>query len=120
VSYDLAVWDGERPASDEAAEVVYLNFVDAYLEADEPPAEPPTAAIQRYVAALLDRWPDIDGDEGDGSPWATGPLLSEAIGPFFYFPMVWSMADEASAYAAQLAAEHGLVCFDPQSSRLRP
>jgi len=120
VSYDLAVWEGERPASDEIAEQVFTEFADVYLESDEPPEEPPTPAIQRYIAALLQRWPDIDSDAGDASPWAVGPLISDASGPFFYFPMVWSMAEEASEYAARLAAEHGLVCFDPQVSRLRP
>jgi hypothetical protein len=57
VSYDLAVWEGERPASDELAERVYMGFVNVYLDADEPSDEPPTPAIQRYVAALLERWP---------------------------------------------------------------
>ena len=97
-----------------------MRLFDLYLERDEPPDEPPTPAIRGYVKALLERWPDIDIDAGEDSPWATGPLMSEAVGPFFYFPMVFSMADEASEYAAQVAAEHGLVCFDPQLSRLRP
>lgn len=120
MSYDLAVWEGERPESDEIAEQVFMGFADVYLEADEPPDDPPTDAIKGYIAALLERWPDIDSDAGDKSPWAVGPLNSDARGPFFYFPMVWSMAEEASDYAARLAAKHGLVCFDPQLSRLRP
>jgi hypothetical protein len=33
--------------------------------------------------------------------------------------MVFSQADTASAFAAKLATEHGLVCFDPQSNELR-
>jgi hypothetical protein len=97
-----------------------FGFFDLYLEPEEPPDEPPTLAIRRYVEALLERWPDIETAEGEDSPWAVGPLMSDAIGPFFYFPMVFSMADEGSEYAAQLATEHGLVCFDPQLSRLRP
>ncbi|MEW1772742.1 hypothetical protein [Streptomyces sp. NPDC086777] len=44
----------------------------------------------------------------------------EARGPLVYFPMRWSMADEASAYVAILADSMGLVCFDPQLNRLRP
>jgi hypothetical protein len=83
-------------------------------------SEPPTPAVRRYVETLLERWPDIDANGGEDSPWAAGPLMSDAIGPFFYFPMVFSMADEPSEYAARLAAHHGLVCFDPQLSRLRP
>jgi hypothetical protein len=73
-----------------------------------------------YVAALLERWPDIDSGEGDESPWSVGPLISDAIEPFFYFPMVWSMADGASEYASQLAAKYGLVCFDPPPDAMAP
>lgn len=43
-----------------------------------------------------------------------------ASGPLMYFPMVWSSCEEVSAWAAQLAYEHGLVCYDPQLDQLRP
>jgi hypothetical protein len=33
--------------------------------------------------------------------------------------MVFSQADDASDFAASLAREHGLVCFDPQGGNLR-
>ena len=36
-----------------------------------------------------------------------------------YFPMGYRMADEASAYAAEVATSMGLVCYDPQEERLR-
>jgi hypothetical protein len=39
-------------------------------------------------------------------------LIGEASGPLIYFPMRWSMAEEASAYAAAVAETMGLVCFD--------
>jgi hypothetical protein len=46
--------------------------------------------------------------------------MGEALGLFVYFPVVWSMAEEASAFAAELSQQHGLVCWDPQLGRLRP
>ncbi len=58
-------------------------------------------------------------DVEDSSPWSTGPLIDEASGPLIYFAMRWSMAEEASAYAADLARSMDLVCFDPQGDRLR-
>jgi hypothetical protein len=82
--------------------------------------EPATAAIAAYVRALLDRWPEITDEAGEDSPWSSAPLMSEANGNLFYFGMVFSMANEASEYAAELASRHGLVCFDPQLGRLRP
>jgi hypothetical protein len=46
--------------------------------------------------------------------------MSEGIGSFIYLTMVYSMAEETSAFAADLARQHGLVCYDPQLDRLRP
>lgn len=118
MSYDLAVWEGERPADDKAASRVFTDLYELYVDTDVE--HPPTERIAAYVAALLERWYDLTEDEEDTSPWSTGPLIGEACGPLVYFPMRWSMADEASAYAATLADSMGLVCFDPQLNRLRP
>ena len=118
MSFDLAVWEGERPATDEAATQIYARLMD---EMDAGRFDrPPSPAIRAYVDALLDKWPDITSDEGEHSPWADGPLINNASGPSIYFAMVWSKADEAAEFAAQLAAEHGLVCYDPQAETLLP
>ena len=121
MSFDLAVWEGVRPTSDEAALAEYLRLMDVYQSGEETEEYfPPTAAIERYVEALLSRWSDIDDEGGDDSPWADDPLINNAIGPIIYFSIVWSRADEASAFASDLAAQHRLVRFDPQSETLRP
>ncbi|GAA5215894.1 hypothetical protein GCM10023323_66750 [Streptomyces thinghirensis] len=65
------------------------------------------ARIAAYAAALLERWCDITEEEEDTSPWPTGPLISEASDPLIYFPIRWSMAEEASAYAAGRRRVHG-------------
>ncbi|WP_433199832.1 hypothetical protein ACQP00_27695 [Dactylosporangium sp. CS-047395] len=113
MSYDLAVWEGDRPADDAAGAAEFQRLYGRHA-GDEP-----TARIAAYVAALLERYPDIDTDDGADSPWSTGPLIGEARGPLVYFPMVWSACEEVSAWAADLAAEHGLQCFDPQENRMR-
>ncbi|MFI8105430.1 hypothetical protein [Streptomyces sp. NPDC086023] len=119
MSYDLAVWEGERPADDATATQRFLDLFDRFMESDEP-AVPPTDRIRAFVTALLERWPDLTEDDDDTSPWSTAPLIREARGPLVYFPMRWSMAGEASAYAAEVAASMGLNCFDPQDRMLRP
>ncbi len=115
MSYDLAVWEGSRPATDEEAQRTFERLHETHLGGASEVE--PTPAIARYVHALLERWPDLDED--DDSPWSDGPLINNARGPIVYFGMVFSMADEASAFAAETAAEHGLVCFDPQLGALR-
>jgi hypothetical protein len=118
MSYDLAVWEGKRPVNARTAGQVFADLYTRYVDTDE--RVPPTDLITKYVNALLERWCDMTEDEDDTSPWSTGPLISEARGPFIYFPMRYSMAEEASAYAANIAASMGLICFDPQLSQLRP
>jgi hypothetical protein len=69
MSYDLAVWEGDRPPDDQAGQAVYREHV-TLLEISGPADRiPPTPRIRAYVEALLDRWPDIDED--DDSPWAS-------------------------------------------------
>jgi hypothetical protein len=112
MSYDLAVWEGARPKSAREAKLHFEALASAHDRAA------PSPAIARYVKALLARWPDIDED--DESPWSDAPLMNNARGSMIYFGMVYSRAGEASAFAADLAQKHGLVCFDPQTEELRP
>ena len=116
MSYDLAVWEGDKPDSDEAAIQIFEELMDRWHEEEQ---SPPTPRVAAYVDSLLQRWPDITTEEGDDSPWGDGPLINNASGPIVYFSLVWSRAEEASAYAADLAAAQELVCFDPQAQALR-
>jgi hypothetical protein len=93
--------------------------LDARNRGERAPSDP-TPAITRYIEALLQHWPDLTTEEGVDSPWSDGPLINNATGPLFYFGMVRPKAEVASDYAARVAAEHGLVCFDPQTQRMRP
>lgn len=117
MSYDLAVWEGDRPGDDTAAGKEYERLYDRYIASGQ--LQPPTPRIAAYVRALLDRYPE-DDDAWEDGPWADAPLIRDASGPFIYFPMVYSKCDDASAWAAQTAHEYGLVCYDPQIGRLRP
>jgi hypothetical protein len=117
VSYDLAIWEGDRPADGAAARDEYRQLRARYMRS-EP--EPPTPPIAAFIRALLDRYPEIDTEAGEDSPWADGPLMRDASGPFCYLPLVYSQCGDASAWVAQVAQEHGLVCCDPQTGKLRP
>jgi hypothetical protein len=115
VSYDLAVWAGARPLDNHQAGSVYDELYERYLESDDV-AAPPAPRIVAYVEALLERYPeDVDGN----IVWASSPVMDEAAGPIVYLLMSYGKAEEVSDYAASLAREHGLVCYDPQGECLR-
>ncbi|MFI6885304.1 hypothetical protein [Streptosporangium canum] len=116
MSYDLAVWDGKQPADDREAGATHLHLYEQYIEADEN--IPPIPKIISFVEMLVKLWPDVDTD--DDSPWAATPIISEARGPYIYFTMSWSRADEVLPCAAEIAEQLGLICFDPQLGRMRP
>ncbi|MEV0116857.1 hypothetical protein AB0H77_27040 [Streptomyces sp. NPDC050844] len=117
MSYDLVVWEGERPADDAAARTEFTDLSEQYMRGQHVT---PTPQIKGYVEALVSRWPDLDPDDEDedASPWSDGPLIDNASGPLFHFGMVLSKYQEASAFAADTARSSGLVCFDPQDGRL--
>jgi hypothetical protein len=118
MSYDLAVWEGVRPADDTNARRSFSALYDRYLDGEVK--QPPSERITAYVAALLERWRDITEDEDETSPWSVGPLIDGASGPLVYFGLAWGRAEEASSYAAAVAESMGLICFDVQQDRLRP
>ena len=113
MSYDLAVWEGARPSSDAEAARMFETMLERNANRE------PAPSIRNYVEALLARYPDLDDDNEDETPWSDAPLIDNAAGSIIHFAMVYSMAEEASAFAAALAKRHGLVCFDPQLGTLR-
>jgi hypothetical protein len=115
MSYDIAVWEGEPPADDAAAQSTFRALYEQYAKRGYP--TPPTGRIAEFAAILVEQWPDTE-EAFDESPWVAAPLLSEASGPFMYFAMSYSRASEAAPFAAATAALLGLVCFDPQAGCL--
>jgi hypothetical protein len=120
MSIDMAVWEGERPSSDDEALQMFEALYERYVERE--PGGEPMPKIREFVAALLERFPDfddLDDDEADESPWADSPLIGNASGPLFYFSMVVNeAAEEAWDLALQTAERLDLVAFDPQSGGL--
>ncbi|BDH03934.1 hypothetical protein [Streptomyces seoulensis] len=116
MSYDLAVWDGDRPPDDHQAGSTYDELYERYLASNDV-VMPPVPSITAYVEALVAQYPD---DVDRRVVWASTPVLDEASGPLVYLAMSYSKAQEVSEYASALAREHGLICFDPQAERLRP
>ncbi|MFI9830915.1 hypothetical protein ACIHIX_24890 [Streptomyces sp. NPDC051913] len=116
MSDDLAVWYGDRPLDDRQAGLTYDELYERYLESDDV-VVPPAPRTVTYVEALVARYPD---DVDRSVVWASPPVIEEASGPIVYLLMSYGKAEEVSEYAASLAREHGLICFDPQEECLRP
>ncbi|MBF4769537.1 hypothetical protein ISU10_17350 [Nocardioides agariphilus] len=118
MSYDLAVWEGAQPESDAEAAALFEDLMERRESGAD--SHEPSLRIRSYVEALLKRWPDITDDEGEDSAWADGPLIDNAFGNAVYFSMTLGRAEQASEFAARLASQRGLVCYDPQTESLRP
>jgi len=122
MSYDLAVWVGQWPTSAAAADAEYAQRMDAMeamygQDGESPPVAPEIAA---FVEAVLARYPGLDEEDGTDSPWASSPLIGDAVGDLIYFPMTFSGAEYARDVIAEIASSLGLVCYDPQIERLLP
>jgi hypothetical protein len=112
----LAVWEGESPSGDSAAERIFEELYDRFVRGADTRQgggsfEPPTDRIAAYVAALLERWPNPTREEDDHPVW-DGGLVDSETGPLVYFGVRWNMADEVAPFAAQVATSMGLVCFN--------
>lgn len=118
MSYDLTVWVGKRPADDEAADEQYEEVMELLEEAADEPDEAPAPGpqIRAYLDALVQKWPYDAPD----SPWAAVPLTDDAAGDAAIVTLVSDRSEKAADFVARLAAEHGLVCYDPQLGTLRP
>lgn len=117
MSYDLAVWEGELAQDNAGASGCFERLLD---QTQCHPDQPPTPRIRAFLEALVECWPQSTDGPGDETPWPHCPLINNAVGPIVYFAMMYSRADEATLFAAQVAKDHGLVCYDPQHKRLRP
>ena len=111
MSFDLAIWVGEKPADNTEALRTFQRLTSS-VEGTEPP-DPLLRACKREITG---RYPDDLRGLLPGSIWASGPL--DAHGPLLYVNLRWDVSYEALDFIARTAAKHGLVCFDPQGSQV--
>lgn len=109
MSYDLAVWEGPRPADNAAALAEYERLMAQWYSGTEWNPTEPTTAVTAFIDALNERRPDW--------PWS-GDLADSATGPMIYFTADLEAVEELWPIAAEVATPLGLVCFDPQIGEL--
>lgn len=117
MSYDLALWAGPMPTSDEEAAEEFDRRA-AFMEDEDVEFRPATCTMQGFLKDLLDRFPALDRHSNENNIWATGPEPGDINGDFAYLTMTYPGAERAYPFITQLAQRHELVCYDPQKDSL--
>jgi hypothetical protein len=110
MSFDLAVWGSPKPVTAGQALQIYQQLCDE--QADTVKAD---AQVEAFYQQIIGRFPPLEStsyDEIDRRPWSMSP---EASPGHVIMTIQWPRAKELREYVIRLAAELGLVCFDPQS-----
>lgn len=109
MSFDLSVWYSSRPVRPEEAGRVHVALSERRLDGVES-----SPRVLRFVDELTARYPQIDDvpeDEVDECPWTIAFDQSEG---HVILCIASSRAAEMKPIVQELAAKHGLVCYDPQ------
>ena len=111
MSFDLFLWGSPQPATAEKAERICHE-----LAAENTSSVSSDARVQGFAQELLQRFPALEsltGEELEASPWSMTPWVTDS---HVIMTISWSRAQEVAKFVLALAAERGLVCFDPQAS----
>ena len=114
MSYDVVVWVGAAPRTDQDARHGFerrLPFLDAY----SPQVHP---ALEQFLDDVLERYPD-DAEAEDGI-WSMTPMRDTVAlhGEAIYLTLTYPGARRAIAFLVHRANAHGLVLFDCNRNRL--
>ena len=108
MSFDLAVWDADRPPSVQEAEARYER-----LRAGDDRTGNPSARVAAFLEECERRWPAAD--DVDAGPWAAWPLTDQRSPSGLVATIRSWAATEMFGEWADMAGRHGLVLYDPQS-----
>jgi hypothetical protein len=114
MSYDLGVWYASRPITLKEAEDFYDRILDDDLTEFEP-----HPGVQAFLAELTSRYPQINDwndDDIDNCLWS---IAFDQSVHYVILCMVYSRTKELIPFIENLAAKNDLVCYDPQSSRVK-
>ena len=113
MSFDLAVWFAPKRIGNEEAGELYVRLCDG-----DTSGVLPHPAVDEVYAELTARYPEIapfppeKNDEHDSSPWSC--KLDHSPGHVI-LSCVWPRATEVGRLVQNLARQHGLASYDPQS-----
>lgn len=109
MSFDLFVWHEQDPITAAEARTKLERWSDG--EVDVFSSNP---AVARFYDEVLHHFPPLesftDEDIDQLGVWSMTPERSESI---VAASCVWSRADEVSRAIVTLAADNGLICYEP-------
>ena len=119
MSYDVAVWVGAAPRSDDDARHEFEQRLP-FLGDHSPHVHP---ALERFLDDVLERYPDefSDDAEAENGIWSTSPMRDTVAleGEAIYLTLTYPGARRALAFLVHRANAHGLVVFDCNEGKLR-
>lgn len=111
VSFDLVVFTPDAGASS-----ADIRAAHEQCRRGEHTSGAPQAQITSFYRAITADYPDHPG--AAGSPWQVSPL--HVATDHIEMRLLETCADEVLLTIERLAAEHGLVLFDPQDGSVYP
>jgi hypothetical protein len=117
MSFDLVIWVGDRPASDQEAHRTFDRLMaEVEREISEGIAPKPDPRLARCVREITGSYSDGLLGLIFGSVWTSMPVTPH--GSIVYMNLAWGVKTKVLDFIARTAAKHGLVCYDPQTSRV--
>lgn len=110
MSYDLYLWHGPKPVTAQQAKAICHQLAQG-----QDDAVVPHEAVSAFHQDLIARFPRLESlgdDEIEDSPWNMSP--SATTGRVILM-IGFSHVAQVGPTVQELARQHGLVCFDPQS-----
>lgn len=111
MSYDLDVWRASRPITCDEASAIARRLCEGGLDATAE-ASP---QIELFYRELVETHPELHtlpDSEIERSPWSCQIQKSDR---YVGLCMGYSFANKVVPFVEQLAAKHGLVCYNGQS-----
>ncbi|MBV1849443.1 hypothetical protein [Catellatospora tritici] len=116
MSFDLYVWHESESITADDARIKLERWADG-----QPDVFDAHSRVPALRAALLEMFPPLENlsidDIDDLGVWSYTPEPSDYV---LAISCVWSRADEVGSAVLRLAAEHGLVCYEPGFHVLNP
>lgn len=109
MSFDLYVWHEAEPTSADDAGAKFERW-----DRGEPEVFTAHPAITDLYGALLKRFPPLESlDDDDRETYGVWSFTPERSDSILELSCLWARAAEVAPTIMQMAAEHGLICYEP-------